>query len=356
MIKIITKIFLVIITATLLIIGGTLVYVTLTEYKPLAVESLDISKEGKSNLNLNEVISLTTLNVGYCSLDKSQDFFMDGGKNVRPSSDENVNANFNGISDYIEQGNFDIVLFQEVDEDSKRSYHFNQREQFNKRLDGSSTFALNFCANYVPYPFPDMIGKVKSGLYTLSHFQPLSAERISLPQSFSWPVRTVNLKRCLLIERIPIDGSDRQLSLINLHIEAYSEGAAKEAQTEFLKNILEEEYEKGNYVIAGGDFNQSFPGVDESRYPNVYESENFEATSLPVDMLNPGWSFVFDDTVPTSRLNNKPYSGDYSDTQLFVIDGYIISPNVELKQVKTRDLNFENTDHNPVEMKVILKP
>lgn len=356
MIKIITKVLLGIIAAAVLMISMILLYITVVEYRPSSVESLEIAKEGKSTLSLDEVISLTTFNIGYCSLDKSQDFFMDGGKSVRPNSDENVKANFDGISNYIEQGNFDIVLLQEVDEDSKRSYHFNQREHFDKRLNGSSTFALNFCANYVPYPFPDMIGKVKSGLYTLSQFQPLSAERISLPQSFSWPIKTVNLKRCLLVERIPINGSDKQLSLINLHIEAYSEGAAKEAQTEFLKSILEEEYEKGNYVIAGGDFNQSFPGLDKSRYADIYESENFEAATLPANMLNPGWKFVFDDSVPTSRLNNKPYSGDYSDTQLFVIDGYIISPNVELKQVQTRDLNFENTDHNPVEMKIILKP
>lgn len=35
-------------------------------------------------------------------------------------------------------------------------------------------------------------------------------------------------------------------------------------------------------------------------------------------------------------------------TQYYVIDGFIISPNVELLDVETLDLGFENSDHNPV--------
>lgn len=50
---------------------------------------------------------------------------------------------------------------------------------------------------------------------------------------------------------------------MNLHLEAYDDGEGKEAQTAMLLQILQEEYVKGNYVIAGGDFNQSFPdGTD----------------------------------------------------------------------------------------------
>ena len=41
-------------------------------------------------------------------------------------------------------------------------------------------------------------------------------------------------------------------------------------------------------------------------------------------------------------------------TQYYVIDGFIISPNVRLEFVKTLDLGFENSDHNPVHIQVTL--
>ena len=41
-------------------------------------------------------------------------------------------------------------------------------------------------------------------------------------------------------------------------------------------------------------------------------------------------------------------------TQYYVIDGFITSPNVELISVETRDAGFEFADHNPVQLKVKL--
>ena len=102
------------------------------------------------------------------------------------------------------------------------------------------------------------IGKVQSGLLTLSSFGALKAERIALTGTYTWPVRVAQLKRCLLVERVPLEGSDKELVLINLHLEAYDDGDAKQIQTEELLKLLTTEYEKGNYCIAGGDFNQTF--------------------------------------------------------------------------------------------------
>ena len=38
---------------------------------------------------------------------------------------------------------------------------------------------------------------------------------------------------------------------------------------------MQEEYAKGNYVIAGGDFNQTFPGVDTDKFP-IINTENIK--------------------------------------------------------------------------------
>lgn len=66
----------------------------------------------------------------------------------------------------------------------------------------------------------------------------------------------------MLETRIPIEGTDKELVLINFHLEAYDSGEGKIIQSRMLEDKLQEEYKAGNYVIAGGDFNQQFEGVD----------------------------------------------------------------------------------------------
>ena len=141
---------------------------------------------------------------------------------------------------------------------------------------------------------------------------------------------------------------------VNLHLEAYDSGEGKLAQTKMLKEFIEGEYAKGNYVIAGGDFNQIFPGGLEA-YPNTHP-ENWIPGLLEEDMPAEGWRFAYDLTVPSCRLLNQPYDpADEVNTQYYVIDGYILSPNVELLSVETLDLGFADSDHNPVLISVKLK-
>ena len=43
------------------------------------------------------------------------------------------------------------------------------------------------------------------------------------------------------------------------------------------------------------------------------------------------------------------------DSQVYVIDGFIVSPNVQVEQVKVMNHDFRYTDHQPVRLKVKLK-
>ena len=38
-----------------------------------------------------------------------------------------------------------------------------------------------------------------------------------------------------------------------------------------------------------------------------------------------------------------------------VIDGFLLSPNVQLEEVEGLNLGFENSDHNPVKMTISMK-
>ena len=216
----------------------------------------------------------------------------------------------------------------------------------NEALRQNYCYALNFSTKYVPYPWPP-IGGVQSGLLSSSGYPISEATRISLPCPFSWPMSMVNLKRCLLVSRIPIADSDKELVLVNLHLEAYDDGEGKLAQSKQLREFVEQEYRKGNYVVAGGDWNQVFP-ESETAWPNTHK-ELWEPGYLDEKELAEGWRYVWDAAVPSCRLLNQPYDpADQENTQYYVIDGFLVSPNVTVESVETLDEGFEYSDHNPV--------
>ena len=253
----------------------------------------------------------------------------------------------------VEALDADFTFLQEIEADpSTRSYGIEEAERMRTETGLDTAHARNYKCAFVPYPIPP-IGKVSSGIMTLATAPIASAERIALPSPFKWPVSVANLKRCLMPVYIDLEGTDAQLVLVNLHLEAYDDGEGKAAQTAALKSFLEQEYAKGNYVIAGGDFNQTFPGGLD-KYP-IKNAELWTPGTLDDSMLPDGWRFAYDTSAPTCRLDNQPYDAGSDATQHYVIDGFILSPNVELTSVQTQDDGFRFSDHNPVLLNIRLK-
>jgi len=340
----------------LLAVVELVVWLTVREYKPDAVEDVDVVNSAAAADPIAVGGSLTVLsqNTGYAGLGKDSDFFMDGGKDVKPTQ-EQTNTNREGLASQLAGQEADVYFLQEVDVDSSRSYGIDQSQRYLEKAGVfyRSSFALNYSCDFVPYPLPP-IGRVHSGLQTLSRFHVDSAQRIALPCPFSWPVSAANLKRCLLVNYVPLEGTDKQLVLVNLHLEAYDDGEGKAAQTKALMDFLTAEYEKGNYVIAGGDFNQTFPGALDA-FP-IKDPSLWAPGVLEEDILPEGWRFACDLAVPSCRLLNQPYDPDSGDNQFYVIDGFILSPNVRLDRVETVDRQFQYADHNPVLLQATLEP
>ena len=343
----------------LMLFAGVLEYLTLTEYRPAERERVSVESGGRALIGAGDPFTVVTWNCGYGALGDNADFFMDGGKSVFTADKERVRLNIAKITDALAQMQPDVIFLQEVDRDSARSRGIEEVIELSNTLQEkydmiyTSAFAGNFKVRFVPFPVPP-IGRVNSGLVTFSDALARDAERIQLPIPFKWPVRLANLKRCLLVERLPLQNVDRELVLINLHLEAFDNGEGKEAQTVMLREILEEEAANGNYVIAGGDFNQSFSNTDISDYPlreGVWAPGHIDTSEF-----TDGWQCLMDASVPTCRSLDKPYAGADKDTfQYYVIDGFIVSSNIEVKSVQTQDLGFVNSDHNPVLMECVLK-
>ena len=354
MAKKLLKTVLIILGVILLCAAAFILWLSVTEFKPGDVS--DVKIEANSEVSgltpfLDEEFSVISWNIGYAGLGKGSDFFMDGGENVSSADQDTVNASLLGIYKtlYSDADPATVFMLQEVDQNSTRTYGKNEVDALGIN---NSAYALNYSCKFVPYPVPP-IGRVNSGLLTTTIYDIDSAERISLPCPFKWPVSMANLKRCLLVSYLPISGTDSKLVIVNLHLEAYDDGEGKIAQTKQLREFIQSEYEKGNYVIAGGDFNQIFPGGLD-KYPNTH-TENWEPGQISDDIMPEGWTLAYDLETPSCRLLNQPYDAtDTENTQYYVIDGFILSPNVELVSVKTLDEGFEYSDHNPVKLQVKL--
>ena len=359
------KIILGIIIAIIVIFAALLITITATEYRPADIEDIAIEGTAAADtaVKTGEDLTIATWNTGYGALGENADFFMDGGTHVMTDDEATVQGNIKSMAAVSASLKPDFLFLQEVDLNAKRSYGIDEAAEFTQLLEAAglafdNSFAYNYKALYVPYPWPTL-GHIEAGVMTFSSYPVTSASRVQLPCPFKWPVRALNLKRCLLESRIPVvDGkgkdTGKELVLINLHLEAYDSGEGKVAQTIMLREVMEAEAAKGNYVIAGGDFNQTFTNVDTSAYPieeGHWAPGIIETRSFPSD-----FGLLMDSKTPTCRSLATPYAGaDKDDFVFYVIDGFIVSGNVRAKEIRTLDYDFKWTDHNPVVLKFELE-
>ncbi len=364
--KKVIKVFLILFASLVGIGVGFILTLQIFEYRPVEITVLEINENPDDNQDFYvdpaEILTVLTFNIGYASLSETEDFVMDGGEKGRMDSKAEVEENIAGISTILSDNPSDIYLLQEVDVSSSRSYNTNQYLHFQDVLGKSSVLAYNYRCIFVPFPLnpTQMMGKVNSGIATFSDYYSDSAERIQLPGSFSWPLRLANLKRCILITKYPLKDSDKYLVVINVHLSAYDDGTMRVQEMEALQTIMKSEYDEGNYVIVGGDFNQTFPeavtitGSDYDYYyelldPNLWEAYPMEETWFNENNFN----FAVDITTPSCRLLDKPYDKEnLENNQYYLIDGFIISDNLSIVNIETLDEDFVYSDHNPVKLSV----
>ena len=125
----------------------------------------------------------------------------------------------------------------------------------------------------------------------------------------------------------------------------------------FLKNFLLQEYQKGNYIICGGDWNQRPPNVSITAFAPKQAADDTrgaeDGATISDDFMPEGWLWAYDPTIPTNRSLVTPY--DKATSKVNLIDFFLLSPNVLLKEVHGIDNEFSFSDHQPVTIKVLLR-
>ena len=181
----------------LMLFAGVMEFLTLTEYRPAERERASVEPGGRALIGAGDSFTVVTWNCGYGALGDNADFFMDGGKSVNTADEERVRLNIGKIADALAEMRPNVIFLQEVDRDSDRSHGIEEVIELSNTLQQdydmiyTSASAYNFNVRFVPFPIPP-IGKVKSGLVTLSDALARDAERIQLPVPFKWPVRLAN--------------------------------------------------------------------------------------------------------------------------------------------------------------------
>ena len=327
-----------------------LLYATISDYKPEEFE-LIFKSENPETIDSEKELSLMIWNIGYCGLSAEMDFFYEGGKQVR-TTETQVKENIGSVGMYlIDNYSIDFFLLQEVDRSSKRSYKDDQVEIFGN-LFGKyhKSYAKNYDVFFVPVPPTSPMGKVNSGLVTMSRYEPESVIRYAFPGNFSWPTKLFMLDRCFMVNRYTVDNG-KELLIINSHNSAFDDGNLRKQQMEYLRAFVLDEYNKGNYIVIGADWNQCPLGINKKFDGYIFDNDAY--MEIDKEYLPDTWTWLYDNTIPTNRRVKVPY--DPEKCAITLIDYYLLSPNVEAIEVKGVDLKFVNSDHNPVKIKVKLK-
>ena len=375
------RIVLIVLAVILAVVGSYVIYVFTSYHRlpdnleltpepdPLMYDTMNRMPPERINVEPGQkTYTIMTYNIGFGAYTSDYSFFMDGGKYSWARSKDGLNQNLVDMSSAIRSYDPDFLLLQEVDEDGTRTYHVNEVNYMCALLDYfQHVYAQNFDSPFLFWPLWQPHGANKSGLLTLSSAYISSALRRSLPVSNS-VTKIVDLDRCYSITRIPLgdptplpldpdaktaDPDAKALVLINVPLSAYSTGSVREKQLEMLYGDLQKEYDKGNYVICGGDFNHNLRGGDDDKAPTW-------AQPFPMETLPDGFHFGFlkdENGKSDPKVNiehnscrdaNEPYNPDTTFTVL--ADGFLVSDNIEVTYYESVDTQYTYSDHDPVLM------
>jgi endonuclease/exonuclease/phosphatase family metal-dependent hydrolase len=326
-----------------------------TDWKPAEVTVLSSRQAAFSGPVPDTVLRVAIWNVGFGAQGNESDFFFDdegmwySGSSMVRCPRNLVDKNIDGALDYLKSSRADLYLLQEVDVRSDRSYNLPQWEMYQQALpDFAATMALNYVCPRVPIPLLEpwnAYGSVESGLGTLSRYQPIEAIRYSLPGQYPMPDRMFQLDRCIGFHRYPT-AKGPELVVMNIHNSAYDPGdKIKAIQLPYLRDLAVKEYEKGNYVLIGGDWNQCPPHFRFDTFMPA-RTQGYEQGNVPADFFPEDWVFAYDPGLSTNRKLRDPYiKGETFET---LIDFFLVSPNLKVLSIKGQDQSYRFSDHQPV--------
>lgn len=344
--KILLFIFISIIALSWIFLG----YINFNAYKPNKIEDLEIINNPKKIINSNTDLNLLSYNISYSILDENAEYYFEGGLSTKAYSKKQVENNLNSISDFLAKNSYDFIMLQDVDVESKRSYKINQFNYIQNKLKNyGSIFNTIHKVSFIPYPISMPLGQVYSGDAVFFKYRANSSERYALPSDKKWPMKMFCENKAFSTTEFNLSNG-KKLILLNFNLNDNSiNDKTKLLQIKEIKNYIEGEYKKGNYIIAGSNLGYI---LHDSPYKC---SEGFPQglPYPPYDFEMKNFKFVYDTKYPTFRSASMPYIKDKNFTS--ITDGFLVSDNIEVLNISTVNLEFKNSNHNSVQLKFKIK-
>lgn len=324
-----------------------------------------------NTLTTGKKYSALTYNIGFGAYTPDFSFFMDGGKSSWAKSKESVLETIQGAGELAASKDPDFAMIEEVDLNSTRSYHVNEYNILKDCFpDYYYVFAQNYDSAFLFYPFTQPHGSSKSGIGLFSRYPVTSALRRSFPVSTSF-TKFFDLDRCYSISRVSVDNG-KELVIFALHMSAYGNSdAIREGQIAMLAADMQKEYEAGNYVLCGGDFNHDLKASADEENPETGKEDQSNSSSdreyeswaypFPREELPEHFSFCLDQLSKEERSNlwNSARNADMEyipgETYTVTLDGFIISDNIECLSYENINTGYSYSDHDPVYVEFKLK-
>lgn len=214
------------------------------EFPRSAVLQLEETKAPPAKPNPLTVVSY---NIGYGSGLKN---------NEEPVTEAELHANLEKMAADLQARKPDLLLMQEVDFHSKRSFDIDQMRFLAKKLGlPYAAYVLTWNKNYVAWPYwppARHFGRVVSGQAVLSRFPIKSQQLIEFPKPannafwYNW----FYLDR--IVQHLILDVGGEPISIYNIHLEAFAEATREDQITQLGRMIKADPFEA---KIAAGDFN-----------------------------------------------------------------------------------------------------
>ena len=367
----------IILLALVIVLAAYIIYLyasyhRIPDNQELQVEEISQNTEAGNELTTEKNYSALTYNIGFGAYTPDFSFFMDDGKSSWAKSKDSVKETIKGAGELVASKDPDFALVQEIDLDATRSYHVNEYSILKENIPAyNCVFAQNYDSAFLFYPFTQPHGKSKAGLALFSKYPITGSLRRSFPISTSF-TKFFDLDRCYSISRVPVDNG-KELVIFELHMSAYGNSdAIREGQIRMLSEDMQKEYEAGNYVICGGDFNHDLKAADTqskasdaSNNTQTDSGDSAEPESwaypFPRSELPEHFSFCLDQLSEDEKNNlwNSARNADMEyvpgETYTVTLDGFIISDNVECTKYENVNTGYSYSDHDPVYMEFQLK-
>ncbi|MEN8153780.1 MAG: endonuclease/exonuclease/phosphatase family protein [Acidobacteriota bacterium] len=297
--------------------------------------------------NINDVIkkqpfTIMTYNCGY---------FSGMRNNIAVSSSKDFYIhNLDNFIKILREHPPEIICFQEIDFNSKRSHYINQMDYLSGYLKYKyGAYAVNWNKRYVPFPYwpPSAhFKKILSGQSVLSVFPIRKSNRIVLemPKNpFYYNLFYLNR----LIQTTEIKINNKIIIVMNIHLEAFDK-KTREKQSAHVLKYYRKNFKNKFPVIILGDFNCVRPDAEKkNNFEDEPETDYYGEKTIEL--------FLDEESLTSAMPYSKPDSNTFPSVNPDRKLDFIFFTKNKIEMIKSDILHVKSSDHLPLLMQFNLK-